>query len=289
MELQAEVLPAVDLEDVVVAAGGAVEGDGRAQGVEPLLDLGLVFAEDGEAAAGELDVGPGAPGAAQADGDVGQDDLAHVLVRHEAVGVDAIGDVAGGAGHARPHAGEHDLGRGILDGAGVEVGVDEGELVVLGDVVGLLAGLEGVPDGLERADVVLHARGGGHPGDAEAALVVALHLAAEAEGEAALAQLLDVPRLHGEHHGHAGEGDGDGGGDLQPLRGVRRERGGEHRVVRRLRHVGEVKTEFLGAPRAVLDVREPAAAESAANLHRSVSFRGPVAGRQRAIVRGRGA
>ena len=51
VELHAERLQFVDLEDFVVAAGRTVERNRLAQALEALLDLRFSFAEDGEAAA----------------------------------------------------------------------------------------------------------------------------------------------------------------------------------------------------------------------------------------------
>ena len=195
--------------------------------------------------------------------------FAHVLVGHEAVGEDAIGDLTGDARHALADGGEEDPGPGEAAGAGLEERVHEGEAVGVADVVGLLAGFEGVPDGVEGADVVTHAGCGGAPGHAEATLDVALHLAAEAEREAPASRLLQVPGAHRQHHGGARESDRERT-DLDAL-GRHRGGGGEdHGVVRHLAGAGRVVAELLEPLRRGTNVREPARRVTAANLHRAL-------------------
>ena len=231
--------------------------------LEALLDVRLGLAEDGEAAAADFDIGPCAVAALQADGDVRENHFAHVFVSHEAVGHHDVGHFARNASHGVAHQGEADLRVRVVDGPGVEVRRHQGEVVVLADVVRLLARAEALPDSAHHADVFLHARGrGAGPVSREAVLVVALHLRTEADGEAALAHVLDVPGFHGEDGRAAREGDSDARLHFQ-LRGVRRrERRGEHRVMRCFRRRSEIVAEFFGVLRLLSDVGEPTAAKS---------------------------
>ena len=70
------------------------------------------------------------------------------------------------------------------------------------------------PDRPQGLDILTHPGRRRAPGHREAAFVVALDLAAEAEDEAALGGPLQVPAHIGDRHGAAEKGDGDAGGEF---------------------------------------------------------------------------
>src|SRR5690242_2628045 len=70
---------------------------------------------------------------------------------------------------------------GMLDWAWIEVRRHQIDAVVPAFVIELRPVLPAVPGGAESANVVAQTRSGRSPWDGEAALIVALHLSAEAE------------------------------------------------------------------------------------------------------------
>ena len=156
---------------------------------------------------------------------------------------------------------------GVIDGARIEGGRHQRVVVVLGCVFGLLAVLPGAPDGAHHADVALDALGRRGPGAAEAAQVVALHLGAEADVDAAFAELLQVPGGLRHDEGGTRKGDGDAGRQLQALRVLSGKRQREHGVVLQLASGDAVEAVGFGALYLVLDVAQPCLAVARGHLH----------------------
>ena len=81
------------------------------------------------------------------------------------------------------------------------------------------------PDRMQCADIVAHARHRRRPGDAEAALVVRLHLRPDAEHEASVRRLLQVPGIVRRDRWRARKRHGDGRTELDAV--SRERRGGQ--------------------------------------------------------------
>ena len=81
------------------------------------------------------------------------------------------------------------------------------------------------PDRMQGADIVAHARHRRRPRDAEAALVVRLHLRPDAEHETSVGRLVQVPGIVRRDRRRARKRDGDGRSELDAVR--RERRGGQ--------------------------------------------------------------
>lgn len=147
------------------------------------------------------------------------DDALQVGAGGKAVQPDTVGDARRGAQHVRSHRGELDRRGAETTPRRRELRGHQREIVEWAAVVELFAMFPAGEDGAQRRDIIRHARGGGDPRRAEAAFVVRLDLAAEAEGEAAVGRAVQVPGLVRHHHRAAGEGDHHRGGEFDALGG----------------------------------------------------------------------
>ena len=125
--------------------------------------------------------------------------------------VEAVAGLAREPGEAGVDAGYVDRDLRVLYRAWVEERRHEGVPVELALEVQGSFGLERLPDRPQGLDVLPEARGGPLPGHREAAGYVGLDLRAEAEQEAALGEVLEVPGGLRHLHWGAREGYGDGG------------------------------------------------------------------------------
>ena len=162
---------------------------------------------------------------------VRQDDLIEVGGRVERVHVKPITDLAGQRTQVRAHPRDVDGDVRVGDGAWIEEGRHERELVELALMIQRSRVLPCIPDRPHREDVVPQPRSWTPPLCAESTDDVGPDLGAEAEQELALGQSCQVPRRHGRDHRRAGKGNGDRRAQLEPGRGVGREGKGQERVV----------------------------------------------------------
>ena len=135
-----------------------------------------------------------------------------------------------------------ELHRAALD----EVNAEVKALVDLAESIGVpLAGGERVPDGAQRLDVVAHAADGFGPRHREPALDVLSDLRAEAQLEATLPHLGEVPRRVGHQHRTTHEGEDHTARDPQACGCLQREQRHHEPVVHRLGHVQRVVAQRL--------------------------------------------
>jgi hypothetical protein len=152
----------------------------------------------------------------------------------EGVDVEAVADLAGQGRQTGVDAGDVDRDLRVLYRTGVEERRHEGVPVELALEVQRLASLERIPDGAQSAYVLAQPRDGSVPGHGEAAPYVRFDLSTEAEDEASVGEVLEIPGSLGYLHRGAGESDGYGGAELYPLRGVGGYGERQERVVLRL-------------------------------------------------------
>ncbi len=152
-----------------------------------------------------------------------------------------------------------DRWRRNFDGAGVEERRQHRELVVLAFELVRLTGLERGEHCPQALHVVAQARARcRRPRRRVAPLVVPLHLGADAELEATVRQMLQVPRELRRHHRAARKGDGDVGRQLDPLGVLGRDSDRQERIVPRFgrRQVVEAQRFHLArGPGVVADTR----------------------------------
>ena len=128
--------------------------------------------------------------------------------------VEPVADLTGEAGHADVHARDRDRDVGMIARAGSEEVGEQRERVEVAVEAQRLLALERTPDRPEREHVFPQLRSGMFERHREPALDVGLHLAAQTEGEPALARPGELPRgLRGDH-GAAWERDRDRGTEL---------------------------------------------------------------------------
>ena len=125
--------------------------------------------------------------------------------------VEAVADLTREPGETGVDAGYVDRDLRMLYRAGVEERRHEGVTVELALELEGSFGLERLPDRTQGQDVLPEARRGPIPGHGEAAGYVGFDLRAEAEHEAALGEVLEVPGGLRRLHGGARESYGDGG------------------------------------------------------------------------------
>ncbi len=122
------------------------------------------------------------------------------------------------AHHRRADCGDGHRCADVAHRLGREVRRHQGEGIVLADEGQILAALRpALPDGVQGLDIFLQARRRRAPRHGEAAFVVALHLAAEAEHESPARCGLQIPRRLRHHHRAARKGNGDAGRQLDAL------------------------------------------------------------------------
>ena len=275
------------LEDADVGAGRSVEGDLLAHRRLGALDLVVVPAGDDEGGARQRHLLALAAHLRESGLDVREHGFIDVLDRMEGMDVEAVGELAGEPAHVGVQARDVDLGQRTIERRGAEERRHQAELVVLALEPGPRAVLPHVPDVADQEDHLAEPRARRQPRRRVAALVVALHLRAEPEDEAAARGGLEVPGDLGVDERAAREGHGDVGADRDALGRGRRERGGEIRVVARLRRPETVVPEPLrvrGEPGRVAQVGRH---EAAVDLHAAPLLECRARGQARRSRRGR--
>src|SRR5262249_37865725 len=139
--------------------------------------------------------------------DVGDQALAQKASGMERMHVEAVAELAGEPRDVGIHAGDEDRHFWMFDRARAEEGRHQRVLVEFALEIELRAVLPAIPDRPQREDDLAEPLPRGFPFYAEAPLVVAFHLRAEAEDEAAARICLEVPSGVGEHHGAPREGE----------------------------------------------------------------------------------
>ena len=150
------------------------------------------------------------------------------------------------------------------------------ELVVLALERLRLAGREAVEHRLQHLHVLAETRSGARrPRRRVAELVVALHLRAEAEVEAAARELLQVPGELRGHHRAPRKRDRDVGAELDRLRVLGGDRQRQEGIVAGLRRADAVEAERLGGARGGGDVGERRLRLALAGVLRGVGVQEP--------------
>ncbi len=165
----------------------------------------------------------------------------------ERVHQEPIGALPGQARQPGVHPGDIDGDGGVLDRPGVEEGRHQGELVIFAAVVERGVVLPGIPESAHRFELLAqlaHHRLG--PGHTKAALDVRLDLRAQAEDEAPLGGLGQVPGAVGQGSRAAGKGNRHGRAIREPL-GVLGDQYARHeRIVQGLGAPQGIKTQRVG-------------------------------------------
>jgi len=143
--------------------------------------------------------------------------LVEIAARAQGVQAHPVADLAGDAQHRGTDRSNHDRHRRQPGRLRREIRGHQAEPVVVAAVVQLFTGCPAMPDRPQRADVIAQPGRRRAPGNPEAALVVALDLAAEAQHESAVGVGLQVPGLARHHRRAAREGDGNRRRQLDPL------------------------------------------------------------------------
>ncbi len=257
VELGRDVHPAVELEDRVIRGRRAVEGDVLLEVALRGLDPRLVTGEREERRADQLAVAWLPARALRAGGDGGEQHLFGEAERRDGVQPEPVAQLAGEAPHVGVHGGDLDGDVRVLDGARVEERRHQAELVVLALELWSPSVLEAVEHRLHAQDVLAQPRPGRRgPRRRVTPLDVGLHLGTEADREAALRKVLEVPRHLGGRHGAARKGDGDVGGQPHALGVLGRDRQRKERVVARFGRGHTVEAQRFHALRSGGDVGE---------------------------------
>src|SRR5579862_8956180 len=267
VEAIAGVAPAVRLEDAAVRARGSVEGELLADGPLRALDLIAVLPHDDERGGRERHLLAAAIRLREPGLQVGQQGFAEVLDRVEGMDVDAVGELAREPAHVGVHGRDVDGNVRPLERCGREERRHQAELVVLPLEAGTRPVLPHVPDVADELDHLAQPRAGCRPRCGVPPLVVALHLRAEAEDEAATRRGLEVPRDLRVHQRAARERDRDVRADRRVIRRARRDRAREVRIVPGLRRPDAVVAELLVVAREPCSVAQIARHEAAVDLH----------------------
>ena len=157
-----------------------------------------------------------------------------------------LGDLAGHADHLGPDR-RQVHGRGaVLAAAGREHRRHQGVGVEVAAEVERRPVVPRRPDGPQRDDVLAHPGSRAGPRHRIPVLDVGPDLRAQAEGEAATGELLEVVGHVGRRHGRAGEGDRDGGAEARPSSRRGGKRNGQEAVVVGLGDHQAVEARSLG-------------------------------------------
>ena len=162
----------------------------------------------------------------------------------------------------------------MRDRPGIEEGRHEREPIVLALEARARVVLPAIPDRADGDDHLPQPRPGRVPRDAEAALVVSLHLRAEAENEASLRLRLQIPRDLRMHERAARERDRDRRAEVDARRMLGGERERQVGVVAGLRGPEAVEPEILGSARQLGDVAERGRRQHRVELHARTSEHG---------------
>ena len=206
VELVAEVFEPVHRQHRVIGRGRAVKGDTLAHPFEALGHGGVVGAGGEKAAAGNLVISrESRPDLARPASIRGMIASVRYLRVQKPCSLTPSHSSAATFSIAGPTAAIITAGAGAVDRRRREVRRHQGEAVMLALVGGLLAGLPAAPDRAQHLDVFAHARRRRRPRHREAPLVVAAHLRAQPDHEAAAGRAGEIPADFGHRHRGAGE------------------------------------------------------------------------------------
>src|SRR4051794_4276945 len=218
VQLLAEGLPAVQLQDRPVGRRAAVERDGRLDGLRSAGHPLLRATGHHQARQADGDGAPRPAGGRQPLVQGRERPLAQVARGGEAVDQQAVGDLPDEPGHRRADGRQVHRRRPPLVGGRGEHRRHQRVPVVLALEAQRDAVLPGAPDRVQRADVLAHPRDRLAPRHREPPLDVGLDLRAQAQHEPAARVALQVVRAERQRHRRAGESDCDGRADRHPLR-----------------------------------------------------------------------
>ena len=215
------------------------------------------------------------PGARLSGAHLRQRRVAQIGFRGEAVQRQHVGRCSGGLRHQRADCRKRDLRRPVRDVGRRKERRHQGVAVELTLELQRLLLVPGREDRLRGLDEFAHPPRRVRPRHAEAALDVRLDLRADAKGETALREGVEVMRHVRHRHGRAGERDGHPGLQAQALRMLGGEEQWKERIVRGLGADHAVESQLFVFLRLALDLRE-IRGQSAINVCCHADHLGPV-------------
>ena len=267
MQRRCEVLPTVGREHRLVGARRRVEGDLLLHRLAVSRQLVLGVAHDHEARGGVREVGARPTGGAEALVDGGLHVLAQILRAVERVHVQAVADLPRDPAHVLVHAGDEDGDLRMRDRSGVEERRHQIEAIELALEGQLGPVLPAVPDVPEGQDDLAHLRSGRLELHREAALVVPLYLRAQAQHEAAIGGVLQIPCDVGEDHRASRKRHRDRRAEPDPRRDARGDSQRKKRIVLGLRRPEAVVPHRLDLARVARDRLEVVGQHADVELH----------------------